>query len=54
MSKEDIKWVNISHVATNHREERDKNSQQSARGAIPRKATSLRGTGQAKVGYKGI
>lgn len=54
MSKEDIKWVNISHVATNHRGERDKNSQQSARGAIPRKATSLRGRGQAKVGYKGI
>lgn len=34
--------------------ERDKNSQQSARGAIPRKATFLRGTRQATVGYKGV
>ena len=54
MSKEDIKWVNISHVATDPQRERDKNSQQSAWGAIPCKATSLRGTRQATVGYEGI
>lgn len=54
MSKEGIKWVNISHVATDPQRERDKNSQQSGRGAIPRKATSLCGRRQATVGYEGI